>query len=187
MKILLVTRPMPAGPFIEAIRGRAPELDLLEYGSALGDADLADVDVVLGWQMPPGLPARAAAPALGLLGCRRSREAARARPGFARARLAHRRSRAGSGDRPVRRRDGVAPRARPRALRGATARSRLAAPADPDRTPSRRCPRHRRDRRRDRRLARALRSRRARLEPALAGKPCTSCSARATSSFAPCR
>ena len=58
MKILLVTRPMPAGPFVEAIRARAPELALLEYNSALADADLADVDVVLGWQMPPGLPAR---------------------------------------------------------------------------------------------------------------------------------
>ena len=65
MKVLLVTRPMPAGPFIEAIRARAPELALLEYGSALGDADLADVDVVLGWQMPPGLPARAPAPCAG--------------------------------------------------------------------------------------------------------------------------
>jgi len=49
---------MPAGPFVEAIRARAPELALLEYNSALADADLADVDVVLGWQMPPGLPAR---------------------------------------------------------------------------------------------------------------------------------
>ena len=58
MKVLLVTRPMPAALFVEAIRARAPELELVEYGSALGDADLADVDVVLGWQMPPGLPSR---------------------------------------------------------------------------------------------------------------------------------
>ena len=58
MKVLLATQPMPAAIFIEAIRARAPDLDLLEYRSSLSDADLADVDVVLGWQMPPGLPAR---------------------------------------------------------------------------------------------------------------------------------
>ena len=58
MKVLLATQPMPAAIFIEAIRARAPDLELLEYRSSLSDAELADVDVVLGWQMPPGLPAR---------------------------------------------------------------------------------------------------------------------------------
>ena len=58
MKILLATQPMPAAVFIEAICARAPDLELLEYRSSLSDAELADVDVVLGWQMPPGLPAR---------------------------------------------------------------------------------------------------------------------------------
>ena len=58
MKILLATQPMPAAIFIDAIRARAPELELVEYRSALGDADLADVDVLLGWQMPRGLLAR---------------------------------------------------------------------------------------------------------------------------------
>ena len=58
MKVLLATQPMPAAIFIEAIRARAPDLGLLEYRSSLSDAELADVDVVLGWQMPPGLPAR---------------------------------------------------------------------------------------------------------------------------------
>jgi len=58
MKVLLATQPMPAAIFIEAIRARAPDLELLEYRSSLSDADLANVDVVLGWQMPPGLPAR---------------------------------------------------------------------------------------------------------------------------------
>jgi len=58
MKVLLATQPMPAAIFIEAIRTRAPDLELLEYRSSLSDAELADVDVVLGWQMPPGLPAR---------------------------------------------------------------------------------------------------------------------------------
>src|SRR5204862_7712487 len=58
MKVLLVTQPMPASAFFAAIRARAPELDLVEYRSALSNAELADVDVVLGWQMPAGLPAR---------------------------------------------------------------------------------------------------------------------------------
>ena len=72
MKILLVTQPMPAQAFIDAIRARAPELELIEYRSALRDAELADVDVVLGWQMPSGLPARTTA---------RSAGSARSRPG----------------------------------------------------------------------------------------------------------
>jgi len=58
MKILLATQPMPAAIFIDAIRARAPELELLEYRSALSDDDLAGVDVVLGWQMPRGLVPR---------------------------------------------------------------------------------------------------------------------------------
>jgi phosphoglycerate dehydrogenase-like enzyme len=58
MKVLLATQPIPARVFIDAIRARAPDLELLEYRSSLGDAELADVDVVLGWQMPSGLPAR---------------------------------------------------------------------------------------------------------------------------------
>jgi phosphoglycerate dehydrogenase-like enzyme len=58
MKILLATQPMPAAIFIDAIHARAPELELLEYRSALSDDDLAGVDVVLGWQMPRGLVPR---------------------------------------------------------------------------------------------------------------------------------
>lgn len=58
MKVLIATRPMPPAPFSDAIRSRAPDLELLEYRSALSDTELADVDVVLGWQMPAGLPAR---------------------------------------------------------------------------------------------------------------------------------
>ena len=58
MKVLLATAPMPAAPFMAEIRSRSPELELLEYRSALLDADLADVEVVLGWQMPPALPKR---------------------------------------------------------------------------------------------------------------------------------
>jgi glyoxylate/hydroxypyruvate reductase A len=58
MKVLLVTQPMPAAVFIAAIRARAPELELVEYRSSLDDAELATMDVVLGWQMPPGLAPR---------------------------------------------------------------------------------------------------------------------------------
>ncbi len=58
MKVLLATQPMPAAVFMTAIRARAPEIELVEYRSSLDDAELATVDVVLGWQMPPGLAAR---------------------------------------------------------------------------------------------------------------------------------
>jgi glyoxylate/hydroxypyruvate reductase A len=58
MKVLLITQPMPATAFIDAIRARAPELELVEYRSALSDGELASVDVVVGWQMPPGLASR---------------------------------------------------------------------------------------------------------------------------------
>ena len=58
MKVLLATQPMPAAVFIDAIRARAPEVELIEYRSSLGDAELAAIEVVLGWQMPAGLPAR---------------------------------------------------------------------------------------------------------------------------------
>ena len=55
MKVLLATQPMPAAAFIAAIRARAPELDLVEYGTSLDDDELASIDVLLGWQMPPGV------------------------------------------------------------------------------------------------------------------------------------
>ena len=58
MKTLLLARPMPAAPFIDAIAARAPEIEVVEYRSAMGDAELAAFEAVLGWQMPPGLAAR---------------------------------------------------------------------------------------------------------------------------------
>ena len=58
MKVLLLTQPMPAAPYVEAISALAPELELVEYRSALGDAELATVDIALGWRLPPGLAAR---------------------------------------------------------------------------------------------------------------------------------
>jgi glyoxylate/hydroxypyruvate reductase len=58
MKALLLTEPMPAASFIAAIAPLAPELELVEYRSSLGDAELADIDIALGWRMPDGLAAR---------------------------------------------------------------------------------------------------------------------------------
>jgi len=58
MKVLIATQPMPAASFMDAIALRAPELDLLEYRSALRDDELADVDTVLAWQLPAGLVGR---------------------------------------------------------------------------------------------------------------------------------
>jgi phosphoglycerate dehydrogenase-like enzyme len=58
MKVLLLTQPMPAAPYVAALSALAPELELVEYRSALGDAELATIDIVLGWRMPTGLAAR---------------------------------------------------------------------------------------------------------------------------------
>src|SRR6185436_7518538 len=58
MKTLLVTAPMPEGYFSEAIRALDPAIDLIEYGKDLCDADLADVEAVLAWRLPPGLAPR---------------------------------------------------------------------------------------------------------------------------------
>ena len=188
MKVLLVTQPMPASAFIAAIHARAPELELVEYRSALSDAELADVDVVLGWQMPPGLPARLPRAALGLLGRRRRREAARSRPRAARSRLAHRRPRAGRGDRPVRRHDGAAPRAR---RSSATRRSSASATGRASRSPM---ARHRVAVLGTGAMGGEIAAwlercglRRARLEPALGRDASRRCSRRARSSSARCR
>jgi len=58
MKILLVTRPMPAAPFAAAIRALAPQHEFVEYSRALEPAVLEGIEVVLGWQMPPGIAGR---------------------------------------------------------------------------------------------------------------------------------
>ena len=54
MKILLLTEPMPPSVFAQAM----PGLELLPYRRDLNDADLADVQVVLAWQVPEGVYAR---------------------------------------------------------------------------------------------------------------------------------
>jgi len=58
MKTLLITAPMPEGYFSKAILQIDPALDLVAYSAELSDADLAQVDAVLAWQMPVGLAAR---------------------------------------------------------------------------------------------------------------------------------
>jgi len=58
MNILLLTHPMPAAPFAAAIRALAPDHTLIEYRPDLDAATLAEIDVVLGWQMPRGVAAK---------------------------------------------------------------------------------------------------------------------------------
>jgi phosphoglycerate dehydrogenase-like enzyme len=58
MKILLLTRPMPAAPFAAAIHALAPELELVEFHHDIADAELATIEIVLGWQMPRGIAGR---------------------------------------------------------------------------------------------------------------------------------
>ena len=58
MKTLLLTDPMPAGYFTKAIHALAPDVELVEYRRDIGDAELADIEVVLGWRFPAGVAAR---------------------------------------------------------------------------------------------------------------------------------
>ena len=58
MKTLLLTDPMPAGYFTAAIHTLDPGVDLLPYRADLSDAELAEVQVVLGWRFPRGVAAR---------------------------------------------------------------------------------------------------------------------------------
>ena len=58
MKTLLLTDPLPATLFADAIAALAPEVALLAHRRDIGDDELADVEVVLGWRLPPGLAPR---------------------------------------------------------------------------------------------------------------------------------
>ena len=58
MKTLLLTDPMPAGWFNTAVRQLAPELSPVDYRRDMTDAELADIEVVLGWQFPRGVAGR---------------------------------------------------------------------------------------------------------------------------------
>ena len=58
MKTLLLTDPMAAGYFTKAIHAIAPDAEIVEYRREISDAELADIDVVLGWRFPAGVAAR---------------------------------------------------------------------------------------------------------------------------------
>jgi phosphoglycerate dehydrogenase-like enzyme len=58
MKALLLTHPLPAKVFADAVHAIDPKLPVLEYQPGIADADLADVGAVLGWRFPAGVAAR---------------------------------------------------------------------------------------------------------------------------------
>ncbi len=58
MKTLLLTHPLPARLFAEAVHAIEPRLPLLEYQPGMDDAALADVEAVLGWRFPEGVAQR---------------------------------------------------------------------------------------------------------------------------------
>jgi glyoxylate/hydroxypyruvate reductase len=58
MKTLLLTHPLPAKGFADAVHAIEPQLPLLEYRPGMADAELADVQAVLGWRFPEGVAAR---------------------------------------------------------------------------------------------------------------------------------
>ena len=58
MKTLLLTDPMPAGYFTQAIHAIAPDVALIDYRDDLDAATLASIDVVLAWRIPPGVAGR---------------------------------------------------------------------------------------------------------------------------------
>lgn len=58
MKTLLLTHPIPPAGFMAAIRALEPQLPMLEYRPGMADAELADVQAVLGWRFPDGVAAR---------------------------------------------------------------------------------------------------------------------------------
>ena len=58
MKTLLLTHPLPAKVFADAVHAIEPQLPLLEYQPGLADAALGDVEAVLGWRFPAGVAAR---------------------------------------------------------------------------------------------------------------------------------
>ena len=58
MKTLLLTHPMPAGYFTKAIHAIAPDAEVIEHRPDMSAAELAGIEVVLGWRFPAGLAGR---------------------------------------------------------------------------------------------------------------------------------
>lgn len=58
MKTLLLTDPMPSGYFSAAVHAVAADVPLIDFRSDITDAELADIEVVLGWRFPHGVAGR---------------------------------------------------------------------------------------------------------------------------------
>ena len=58
MKTLILTDPIPAGRLMQAIHAIAADVELVEYRRDITDAELADIEVVLGWRFPAGVAGR---------------------------------------------------------------------------------------------------------------------------------
>ncbi len=58
MKVLTIVAPLPGAPFAAAVRALAPEIELIDHRADLSDAELAQVEVVLAWQLPRATAAR---------------------------------------------------------------------------------------------------------------------------------
>ncbi len=58
MKALLLTHPMPAQGFVDAVHAIDATVPLLAYRPDLDDAALAEVEAVLGWRFPAGVARR---------------------------------------------------------------------------------------------------------------------------------
>jgi phosphoglycerate dehydrogenase-like enzyme len=58
MKTLLLTHPLPTKVFADAVHAIEAQLPLLEYRPGLADAELAEVEAVLGWRFPEGVAER---------------------------------------------------------------------------------------------------------------------------------
>ena len=58
MKTLLLTDPMPSGYFRAAVHAVAADVALIDFHPEISDAELADIQVVLGWRFPRGVAGR---------------------------------------------------------------------------------------------------------------------------------
>ncbi|NUZ05445.1 NAD(P)-dependent oxidoreductase [Piscinibacter koreensis] len=58
MKVLLLKLATPAAPLVDAIRALDPSIELLPYHADASDAELAQVEVALGWSLPVGVAPR---------------------------------------------------------------------------------------------------------------------------------
>jgi glyoxylate/hydroxypyruvate reductase len=58
MKTLLLTDPMPRGYFNQSIHALAPDVELVQYQPDMAQAELDDIEVVLGWRFPSDVAGR---------------------------------------------------------------------------------------------------------------------------------